>query len=59
MRDTAYVVVDAIPVVYLERRPQGRQLSVEELSNLVYRYVVASTALYRYAKRVAGEPSLN
>ncbi len=52
-------VLDLIPVVLLSDRPAAVDRDPEELRSLVYRFVLASSALREYAARVAERPSLN
>lgn len=58
-RSTEVHVLDLIPVVFLSDRPAAVDADPEALRSLVYRFVLASSALREYAAQVAERPSLN
>jgi hypothetical protein len=54
MRNQTYALVDAIPVITWDRWAAGRCVTTDEFRLFVHEWVVASAALYRYARMVGG-----
>jgi hypothetical protein len=58
-RCTETHVLDLIPVVLLDERPASVESDPDALRELVYQFVLASTALRKYAASIAERPSRN